>query len=195
MSSDSASLFAAQLRYRALRLREVGVRALPALYDLIGPRLYRFALAICRNPHDAEDALQQAVVRIAQYPESVAQATQPWAYCLTIVRNEVLRVARKRPLTVVVAESARQVEAGAYSEISAEETSGQVRAALETLPPSQAEVVVLKIWEQMTFGEIAEVLGESPNTVASRYRYAMEKLESRLKPLHDELMNRESCRA
>jgi RNA polymerase sigma-70 factor (ECF subfamily) len=55
-----------------------------------------------------------------------------------------------------------------------------VRLALDKLPPAQAEVVVLKIWEEMTFSEIGEVLGQSPNTAASRYRYALQKLAQHL---------------
>jgi hypothetical protein len=46
-------------------------------------------------------------------------------------------------------------------------------------------VVVLKIWEQFTFAEIAELISESPNTAASRYRYALEKLSRHLQPLVD----------
>jgi RNA polymerase sigma-70 factor (ECF subfamily) len=46
--------------------------------------------------------------------------------------------------------------------------------------------LVLKIWEGMTFAEIAEVLGESPNTAASRYRYALQKLSQHLQPLAEE---------
>jgi RNA polymerase sigma-70 factor (ECF subfamily) len=58
-----------------------------------------------------------------------------------------------------------------------------VRRALTKLPPTQAEVVVLKIWEGMTFAEIGEVLGQSPNTAASRYRYALQKLSQLLHKL------------
>ena len=52
----------------------------------------------------------------------------------------------------------------------------EIQAALAKLPPEQAEVVVLKIYQDMTFGEIGAVLEVSPDTAASRYRYALEKL-------------------
>ena len=67
------------------------------------------------------------------------------------------------------------------------EIKRSVRLAVEKLPPNQSEVVVLKIWEGMTFLEIAEVLGESPNTVASRYRYGLEKLTRLLQGLSSEV--------
>ena len=54
---------------------------------------------------------------------------------------------------------------------------------LRTLPKAQYEVVILKHWEELTFAEIADVLGKSQNTVASRYRYAMEKLQRSLESI------------
>ena len=47
----------------------------------------------------------------------------------------------------------------------------------------QVEVVVLKIWEELTFAQIGHILDISPNTVASRYQYAIAKLTRRLSRL------------
>ena len=49
--------------------------------------------------------------------------------------------------------------------------------AVERLPEQQKEVITLKIWGELTFDEIARILDESLNTVASRYRYALQKLK------------------
>ena len=49
--------------------------------------------------------------------------------------------------------------------------------AVDRLPAQQKEVITLKIWGELTFDEIARTLDESLNTVASRYRYALEKLK------------------
>ena len=65
-------------------------------------------------------------------------------------------------------------------ELEREETYRAIWSALRTLPVEQAEVVVLKIWEQMTFAEIGQLLETPPGTVASRYQYAMAKLAQRL---------------
>ncbi|MGH9312074.1 MAG: RNA polymerase sigma factor [Vicinamibacterales bacterium] len=48
--------------------------------------------------------------------------------------------------------------------------------ALATLPPDQREVLHLHVYEGLTFREIADLSGESINTIASRYRYALSKL-------------------
>jgi len=58
---------------------------------------------------------------------------------------------------------------------------------LGELPPEQRAVVHLKLWEGLTFEQIAEMLGISLNTAASRYRYGLDKLRQRLRPLYDEI--------
>lgn len=56
------------------------------------------------------------------------------------------------------------------------ETALALQSALRTLPDDQREVIVLRVWGQMTFEEVAAVIGVSPNTAASRYRYGLAKL-------------------
>jgi len=55
------------------------------------------------------------------------------------------------------------------------------------LPPEQRAVTHLKLWEKLTFEQIAETLDIPANTAASRYRYALDKLRERLRPLYDEI--------
>ena len=64
------------------------------------------------------------------------------------------------------------------------EDEGQcvLAAAVERLPREQREVVVMKIWNELTFQEIGEVLSISQNTAASRYRYALTSLKRNLLP-------------
>ena len=60
-------------------------------------------------------------------------------------------------------------------------------AAMAELPPDQRAVVHLKLWERLTFDAIAETLDISLNTAASRYRYAIDKLRERLRPIYEEI--------
>ena len=53
-----------------------------------------------------------------------------------------------------------------------------IQAALLALPAEQREVVHLKVFEGLTFQEIAEFTDESIHTIASRYRYALEKMRA-----------------
>ena len=72
-------------------------------------------------------------------------------------------------------------------ELEREEQYRSVWRALRRLPSEQSEVVVLKIWEEMTFAQIGTILDISANTAASRYRYAMEKLAGKLCELRPEV--------
>ena len=63
----------------------------------------------------------------------------------------------------------------------------ELAGALAGLPPDQRAVVHLKLWEGLTFGEIAAIQDISPNTAASRYRYALDKLRERLRPIYEEI--------
>ena len=72
-------------------------------------------------------------------------------------------------------------DAGGSADGSAsEELSRTVSAAIAELPQEQREVVVLKVYDGMKFREVAELTGTSENTAASRFRYACEKLRSKL---------------
>lgn len=173
---------AKQVAIYALQLGHGNLVALGKLYDLTAERLLRYARTLTRNTSDAEDALQAAMCRVSQYPEQLARSEYPWAYFLKIVRNETLKVIQRR-VTLTCQSGSTEVWSIDDQGLEREESAACVRAALQRLPAEQAEVVVLKIWEAMTFAEIAVVLGESQNTVASRYRYAIEKLTRLLEPL------------
>ena len=162
------------------RLSDSGVDALAALFDLTSHRLVRFAVALTRNQHDAEDVVQTALVRVAREPRHLASAQCPWAYLLRMVRNEALLIARRKQRCAPAGNLSDLVTLRLVDELEREETHRAVWSALRALPAEQAEVVVLKIWEELTFAQIGEVLDASPNTVASRYQYAITKLTKRL---------------
>ena len=58
----------------------------------------------------------------------------------------------------------------------------QIEQAIQTLPDYYKEVIILKIWGELTFEQIADTLDIPMNTAASRYRYALEKLRRTLTP-------------
>jgi len=172
--------FPQQVRESTDRLQAIGVDALGMLFDLTSQRLVRFAAALTRHQQDAEDAVQTALVRLASEPHLLARVVSPWAYLLRMVRNEAFVIARRKQRHRATGALEDLVTYCTVDDAEREESYRTVWAALRTLPPEQAEVVVLKIWEEMTFAQIAEILSLSPNTVASRYQYAMSKLTKKL---------------
>lgn len=172
--------FPDRVRLCADRIAESGPAALAGLFDLTAQRLVRYSVTITRNQHDAEDAVQGTLVRVADTPRLLCHADEPWAYLLRMVRNESLLIMRRRKRWTSLLSLADLLTRRTVDEVEVEETHREVWAALRTLPTEQSEVVVLKIWEAMNFAQIGGVLGISPATAASRYRYAIEKLSRKL---------------
>jgi RNA polymerase sigma-70 factor (ECF subfamily) len=143
--------------------------------------LYAVVLASLRSKHDADDLLQTIFVRIVRKRRQLAKARCLDAYIHQIARNEIasfLRRRRHKPgdLSEIEPWLTAADETGAASELAEE-----VQAALDRLPRTQREVLILKVYGNKTFREIAEILELSLNTVASRYRYSVDKLRVLLK--------------
>ncbi|HXG47773.1 MAG TPA: sigma-70 family RNA polymerase sigma factor [Methylomirabilota bacterium] len=145
------------------------------LYEAKAAEILLYGRALGLSHSESEDVLQETFLALL---ERDAEPEQPLRYCLRAFRNRALNYRRSlwRRLT-------RELESIRWFETASEE-SGREQVAvrcLSTLPSNQREVIVLKIWHGYTFEEIGELLELSPNTVAGRYRYGMEKLRVCLK--------------
>ncbi len=178
--------FSERVSERVNTLAALGVNSLGALYDLTARRLVRYAVTLTRNQHDAEDAVQAVLVRVAAQPKLLAAAKCPWSYLLRMVRNEALGILRRKKRCSHVSNLTDILTRRLVDEVELEDVHRAVWRALRALPTEQAEVVVLKIWEEMSFAGIAELLEIPQNTAASRYRYAMQKLSRQLAPIQSE---------
>ncbi len=181
MSSLSPVEFDSLLRIRADEMARKGVCALGPMYDLVAARLLRYSSTLTRTREEAEDVLQSSLLRLARKPKQLSSAVRPWAYLLKLVRNEAYdQLYRKKKVELL--DATPQLPDPVEFSFDNWERREAVHRALKELPVAQAEVVTLKIWEGMSFREIAEVTEEPLHTIASRYRYAMEKLAVLLKP-------------
>lgn len=106
----------------------------------------------------------------------------PERYIFRAARNEAYSLLRRRRLFLRAAKAVEErhmlLEPSVNSRPPEERES--LEMALRSLPAKQREVVVLKVFETMTFKDISRLLGTSPNTAASRYRYALGKLRMSL---------------
>jgi len=145
------------------------------LYEAKAAELILYGRALGLSHSEAEDVLQETFVALLQRGQPPAQ---PDHYCVRSFRNRALNYRRS-----LWRRLARELESRRWFDRSQGETS-QERAAMRSLaelPVEQREVIVLKIWHEYTFEEIGELLEISPNTVAGRYRYGLQKLRACLK--------------
>lgn len=145
------------------------------LYEAKAGELILYGRALGLSHGEAEDVLQETFMALLKLE---GEPDNPLHYCIRGFRNRALN--HKRGL---LRRLTRELESRNWFERGGNEPP-QERAAmncLRKLPPEQREVIVLKIWHEHTFEEIGELLETSPNTVAGRYRYGMEKLRACLK--------------
>jgi RNA polymerase sigma-70 factor (ECF subfamily) len=151
--------------------------AFAALYGRYGAPLLRVAWRMLGSRDEAEDAVQDVFVGLVQAGEALRRVRSLRAYLFASLRHAALRRRQARP---------RGPERSAAGEPAsgadpADPRTERLERALRSLPTEQREIIALHLDGEMTFAEAAEVLGVSPNTAASRYRYALEKLREALK--------------
>lgn len=146
----------------------------------LAPALLLFARRWTNSRTEAEDVVQEAFVRFWRRQHSLENRGLLYA----TVRSTALDRLRSEQRRFRREAFAALDQPGHCEPLFAPEDEGQqlLAAAVERLPNEQREVVLLKIWNELTFAEIASVLEISPNTAASRYRYALSALKKLLQP-------------
>ncbi len=149
-----------------------------------GGRLLLFARQQTRSEADAEDVLQDAVVRLWKSGHSDAGRPPDLPLAYTAIRHAAIdharkhdrRVRREQASDFVVDPDGERVDWFGSGALESQERKEELEAAIRKLPEKFREVLTLKIWGEQTFAQIAETLDIPQNTAASRYRYALEAL-------------------
>ncbi len=144
----------------------------------LGPGLVLFARQFVRQLPDAEDIVQDAFVRFWRKEHSIENRGLLYATVRSVALDLLRRDARRARRE---ANAALEVEQTTLPQFDFDDGSQQeLAAAVDRLPVEQREVLVMKIWNELTFAEIGQALGISQNTAASRYRYALVALKRNL---------------
>lgn len=157
------------------RIASGDTAALRETYDACARELFMFALTLTKgNEADAEDVLQECFVRVWENRRRLTPGGSLRGYLFTALRNIFLNL--RRTESREMKRRSRLVEGPPDAEADVDE----INKALDVLPEEQREVVVLRIWGELTLAETAGVLGIPEGTAASRYRYAIAKLRQQL---------------
>lgn len=147
--------------------------------------MFRHGLTLLRDETAVRDVLQDVFLKLAGgRAESIENER---AYLLRMVRHAALDRLRRMKVRQNYATRAPVELFERCPDPDREAFRHQLEAALQQLPTEQREVVVLKLWEERTFDEIADICGIPLNTAASRYRYGLDKLRTLLRPVYEEL--------
>jgi len=157
-----------------------------------GSKLLLFARQQTRSIADAEDVLQDALVKLAKKEadgtfDGGQAAWLPYIY--TSIRRCAIDLGRKedrRGKREEKSEKDKMIQHGGVadpwfeSDGADDESRIYLEHGLKKLPEKFASVITLKIWGELTFAEIGKKLDISQNTAASRYRYGLEALKKHL---------------
>jgi RNA polymerase sigma-70 factor (ECF subfamily) len=163
-------------RLLVLRAQAGDDAALAELVERYSPRLRYFLRKLLSSADGAEDALQDVWLDVLRHlPRlSAPAALRAWLY--RIARDRAFRRLRKAGREIQPLDEA-QLANGALDDVAfSAEDAAQIHAALDRLSAPQREVLVLRFVEDMTYEEIARVIGCELGTVRSRLHYAKQAL-------------------
>jgi len=144
-------------------------------FSELAPGLVLFARQFVRTGADAEDIVQDAFVRFWRKEHSIENRALLFATVRSVALDLLRRDARRARRET---NAALEMEQTTAQQFDFDDGSQQeLAAAVDRLPVEQREVLVMKIWNELTFAEIGQALGISQNTAASRYRYALAALK------------------
>src|SRR5262245_15780428 len=163
---------------------------LAKIYDQHAQAVFGYLLNLTRHEADTRDLLQDLFVKLARQPSLLNGVSQVRPFLLRLAHNaaiDLLRRAatRRRHQDRLEAAPPRLFESGPDPDECGFRQG--LEEALGDLPADQRAVVYLKLWENQTFEAIAQTLDIPLNTAASRFRYGLDKLRRRLRPLYDEI--------
>lgn len=146
--------------------------------------MYRTAYSLLGNPQDAEDAVQEAFIRLWQKRDRVPVDEDLAAYCQQLVRNLCIDSLRRGRLaeTDVMAENVRVADGQlASAKVENEEAVAQVEQAIQALPENQQRVVELRVMHDRSLSEIEQETGFSAVNVRVLLSRGRKKLQQLLR--------------
>jgi RNA polymerase sigma-70 factor (ECF subfamily) len=167
-------------------LAEGSPRGMEELYDAYGSLAYTLALRVVRDPHIAEDVVQEtflAVWRRSESYDSSRGSLKNWL--CRICRNRAIdRVRRGRSRTafgVSIDEAVNEPSlSDTWSQVAAELTRQQVRQALDELPADQRQTLELAYFGGYSQTEISQAMEVPLGTVKGRARLGLARLRGQL---------------
>ena len=160
------------------------------LYDDHAPALFAFLLNLLRNEADTYDVMQDLFIKLGRRPALLLGVRDERGFLLRLAHNAAIDLIRRHDARERNYAQLAQEPMPLFAQSADPDERifrEKLAEALGELPPEQRAVLHLKLWEKLTFEAIAETLAIPLNTAASRYRYGLDKLRDRLRPLYDEI--------
>jgi RNA polymerase sigma-70 factor, ECF subfamily len=188
-SADAAYAMDPDAHERALAARIAAgeVPAYAALLELYWEPLVRYAARTLASSDAAEDAVQQAFIRLWENRAKLKPTQSPRAYLYRLVHNLSIDELRRRGIRERFARTSVE-PAGPPTPadcVEGDELGAAARDAIEALPERRRDVFVLAHFHDLSYQQIAETLDIAPRTVANHMTLALRDLREALQPFVD----------
>ena len=140
--------------------------------------LYRFALAIVRSAHDAEDIVQETLLRALRAAHGFKGRSSVRTWLFRIARNVALNLVAKSGRRTAEPKEGSDRSPGPGEEAARKEELAQLRRALDELPDHAREIVELFYMQGLKCREMAEIIGSSEGAVRVALFRAVERLRA-----------------
>jgi len=153
--------------------------SLSVIYDNMAQMIFSIALGVTENRADAEDVLQETMIDIVKYSDSYRAGTNPKAWILSMARNNSLDILRKRKNYISLDdETLRYIESNESKEDAERYIASDAAALLSALEEDEREIIILRIYAELSYIDAAKAMGISVFAAQKRYQRAMKKLKS-----------------
>lgn len=152
-------------------------RALDGIYLTVGGRMFALARGIVHNREDAEDVVQESLLKIARSAEKFKEGTNGYAWCMKIVRNTALDFLRKRRIRAE--EDIDEFFHLTDESYAPDKLDGALalEEAVAKLPSEGKKMIYYRYYLDLTVREIAKETGMSKSAVQRAVADAEEKLK------------------
>ena len=176
-AGDAALVSAAALGDRA---------AFEVVVHRYGPMLYRYARRMLANEHDVADVVQETFVAAWRQLDTFRGHSSLKTWLFSICARKIVdsyRVKRAVPIDDLALQThpSEGLDGDPFASASSAEFLAALERALEELPPRQRAAWVLREIEDMTFPQIGDILGLTPDTARGHHFRATRTLRERLR--------------
>lgn len=157
------------------------------IFKIIEPfknKLYRYSLNILKSDVDAEDVMQEMLIRVWQRRDQFDEIENKEAWCMTVTRNlSIDKIRARKQNTKDISEYYTIADSEAPPDIKAEDKENLkiVMEVLNTLPDKQKEIIHLRDVEGYSYREIGDMIGLSEDQVKVNLFRARQRLKEKLK--------------
>ena len=154
------------------------------LVNRLKDKMYRLALRVVNNQEEAEDVVQESLIKIWNKRDKLAEIDNPAAYCMTITRNMGIDKLRGRKMMTTDIDEQYAIKAKSPDperDLIAKDELSSVMKIVNSLPENHRTVIHLRDIEGYTYKEISEMTGFSIEKVKVYLHRARTRLRQQLK--------------